>query len=323
MQTKSYTDLLALIQSLIGAGELTTDEQSKILHFVNRRAFEAYSASQSWSRYIVPSEERDIVNLNFSGGAGPNEDNVQINQDYKFIGYNADSVNSVINSEVYQGVTKTDAIIYRFKSGSTQKWYVVTDATVTIGANKKVTVSDVTTPDDLEFSESLTSGVDSVFDAVLTKNSFVGQTGTASITKINVVPYEQLGTNTIGEFIRIHRKEAFNRNSALEYDYFVNAQGAHLLNVTDANPTSAFVTYKKQMTEFSETSTDIPLEFFYYIAHAVYADFLRLESKLEDARSEEAIAQTYLAQELEKIDIRNNNNSLNKKFSTYVNRQSR
>jgi hypothetical protein len=48
-----------------------------------------------------------------------------------------------------------------------------------------------------------------------------------------------------------------------------------------------------------------------------------MESKYEDARTEEAIAQNYLAQELEKIDIRSNNNSLNKKFSTYVNRQSR
>ena len=67
----------------------------------------------------------------------------------------------------------------------------------------------------------------------------------------------------------------------------------------------------------------VPLEFFSYLAHASYADFLRVESKYEDARTEEAIAQNYLAQELEKIDIRSNNNSLNKKFSTYVNRQSR
>jgi hypothetical protein len=48
-----------------------------------------------------------------------------------------------------------------------------------------------------------------------------------------------------------------------------------------------------------------------------------MESKYEDARTEEAIAQGYLFTELEKIDVRNNNNSLNKKFSTHVNRQSR
>ena len=66
MQEKSYTDLLALIQSLIGAGELTTDEQAKILNFVNRRAFEAYNTSPSWSRYIVSSEARDLNSYHFN-----------------------------------------------------------------------------------------------------------------------------------------------------------------------------------------------------------------------------------------------------------------
>jgi hypothetical protein len=41
------------------------------------------------------------------------------------------------------------------------------------------------------------------------------------------------------------------------------------------------------------------------------------------ALTEEQIAKNYLDIELEKIDIRNNNNSINHKFSTYVNRQSR
>jgi hypothetical protein len=202
MQEKSYTDLLALIQSLIGAGELTTDEQAKILNFVNRRAFEAYNTSPSWSRYLVISEER-----------------------------------------------------------------------------------------------TLTSG--------------------------NVVPYTEGGKDSIGEFIRIHRTQAFQKNSALEYDFYVDANGANILNITNDNDLKAFVTYKKRLSDFSETSTNIPLEFFYFLAHAAFADFLRLESKYQDARTEEAIAQTYLAQELEKIDLRNNNNSINHKFSTYVNRQSR
>ena len=202
MQEKSYTDLLALIQSLIGAGELTTDEQAKILNFVNRRAFEAYNTSSSWSRYLVISEER-----------------------------------------------------------------------------------------------TLTSG--------------------------NVVPYTEVGKDSIGEFIRIHRTQAFQKNSALEYDFYVDANGANILNITNDNDLKAFVTYKKRLSDFSDTSTNIPLEFFYFLAHAAFADFLRLESKYTDARTEEAIAQTYLAQELEKIDLRNNNNSINHKFSTYVNRQAR
>ena len=48
-----------------------------------------------------------------------------------------------------------------------------------------------------------------------------------------------------------------------------------------------------------------------------------MDGQIQKAIAEETIAENYLASELEKIDIRNNNNSINHKFSTYVNRQSR
>ena len=84
MQEKSYTDLLALIQSLIGAGELTTDEQAKILNFVNRRAFEAYNTSPSWSRYIVSSEARDLNSYTLTGATASTS--TSVNQNYVLLG---------------------------------------------------------------------------------------------------------------------------------------------------------------------------------------------------------------------------------------------
>ena len=87
--------------------------------------------------------------------------------------------------------------------------------------------------------------------------------------------------------------------------------------------------YKKQFTPFTVTTdyynstVEVPGEFFNYIAHSVYADFLRVQNRQEQALAEEQVAQTYLALELEKIDIRSNNNTINKRFSTYVNRQAR
>ena len=74
---------------------------------------------------------------------------------------------------------------------------------------------------------------------------------------------------------------------------------------------------------FTELSEDIPSEFFYFMAHASYADFLRMDGQHGKAIAEEEIAKNYLDLELEKIDLRSNNNSINHKFSTYVNRQSR
>jgi hypothetical protein len=202
MQVESYTNLKALIQALAGVSSFTTEEDSKILSFVNRRAAEAYNLSPSWARYLVISEER-----------------------------------------------------------------------------------------------TLTSG--------------------------NVVPYTEASKNDIGEFIRIHRTQAFQKNSALEYDFYVDANGANIFNITNDNDLTAFVTYKKELPTFTENSEDFPLEFFHFVAHASYADFLRMDGQHGKALTEEEIAKNYLAIELEKIDIRNNNNSINHKFSTYVNRQSR
>jgi predicted small secreted protein len=202
MQVKSYTELKALIQALAGVSSFTTEEDSKILSFVNRRAAEAYNLSPSWARYLVVSEER-------------------------------------------------------------------------------------------------------------------------TITTANTIPYTQATKNDIGEFIRIHRKQAFLNDSSLEYDFYVDSNGANILNIVNTEDTSAFVTYKKELAPFTETSEDIPLEFFYFVAHAAYADFLRMDGQHGKALTEEQIAKNYLDIELEKIDIRNNNNSINHKFSTYVNRQSR
>jgi len=205
MQVKSYSGaggLKELIQALAGVSSFTTEEDSKILSFVNRRAAEAYNLSPSWARYLVVSEER-------------------------------------------------------------------------------------------------------------------------TITTANTIPYTQATKDDIGEFIRIHRKQAFLNDSSLEYDFYVDSNGANILNIVNTEDTSAFVTYKKELAAFTADSTDIPLEFFYFVAHAAYADFLRMDGQHGKALTEEQIAKNYLDIELEKIDIRNNNNSINHKFSTYVNRQSR
>ena len=67
MQVKSYTDLKALIQALAGVSSFTSEENTKILSFVNRRAAEAYNLSPSWARYLVESEERTLSSFLVSG----------------------------------------------------------------------------------------------------------------------------------------------------------------------------------------------------------------------------------------------------------------
>ena len=201
MQTKTYETLFNLVKSLAGVNSFTTEENSYILNFTNRRFQQAYDGSEFWPRYLVVGEAR------------------------------------------------------------------------TVGAD-------------------------------------------------GVVPYVQASKVNVGEFLRIHRNQPFNRNSEIEYDYFVTASGAHIMNIQPSNSTDVYVTYKLEVPTIVFASF-IPLEFFYFMAHAVYADFLRMDGQNEKAIVEEQIARGYLDEELGKLDNINNNNSVGRKISTYVNRQSR
>lgn len=144
-----------------------------------------------------------------------------------------------------------------------------------------------------------------------------------------IVPYTEGGKDTIGEFISISNAKPLSRNSVTEFEFYVDTNGANIVNFNSSTTDKAFVTYQKEFTPFSvdedryNSSEAVPGEFFNFISHAVYADFLRVQNRQEQAVTEEQVAQIYLAQELEKIDIRSNNNKIGKKFSTYVNRQSR
>ena len=101
------------------------------------------------------------------------------------------------------------------------------------------------------------------------------------------------------------------------------------MNIASTTDNVAFVSYKKEFTPFDVTSgyadstVEVPNEFFPYLAHATYADFLRMDGKTDKAFAEEERANLAMALELEKVDIISNNNTVNKRFSTYVSRQSR
>jgi hypothetical protein len=151
----------------------------------------------------------------------------------------------------------------------------------------------------------------------------VGEERAIDSSPASTIPYAEAGKNTIYEWIRIHRTQPFLRNSALEFNFYVDSNGAHILNLTTADATSAFVTYKKELGQFTANSTNIPGEWFAFMAHTAYADFLRMDGQHDKALNEEQVAQSYIAMELEKVDNMMNNNTALKRFSTYINRQAR
>jgi hypothetical protein len=319
MQTRTYGDLFKLIQSLAGVGSFAPTEADDIANLINRRFLQAFNESPIWPRYFVPSEKRDILSLTLSGATASTD--TTVNQNYKLLG-----ANTTGGLNVYQGATTNTVIIYNTGTA----WRVDTSASATEQADGTFTVSTGTQ----QFIEADTIKKDNITDVV----TFTPQAGTDSllVEGKNLIPYSQTGKATVGSFNRIFRKQAFLNSSAHEYEFFVDFTGANILNVVSTTDNAAFISYKKEFTPFSITVSDpvvvsdftsstveVPAEFFAYIAHATYADFLRMDGQTDKAFAEENTAAGALALELEKVDIISNNNTVNKRFSTYVNRQSR
>ena len=321
MQDRTYSDLLFLIQSLVGGGNLTTEEQGSIDSFINRRAHEAFQTSQTWPRFLVSSEERALSSYNLSRAT--DSTNPSVNQNYKFLGLAAASSITTGGTKVYNGLTTSNVLIYKNQNNA---WIVATAVTNSVNSAGVVTIVN-DGQSGVQFTEADTVKNDSIENV----KTWTPRSG-SDILKVlaqNLIPYTELTLDSIGDFNRIHRKRAFMNDSSMEYEFFVDFDGANILNIANSTDSEAFVSYKKQFTPFTVTSdyynsvVEVPGEFFNYIAHSVYADFLRVQNRQEQALAEEQVAQTYLALELEKIDIRSNNNTINKRFSTYVNRQAR
>ena len=329
MQTRTYGDLFKLIQSLAGVGSFAPTEADDIANLINRRFLQAFNESPIWPRYFVPSEKRDILSLTLSGATASTS--TSVNQNYKLLGANTDG-----GLSVYQGagitaadgtVSATDTIIYNTGTA----WRVDTAASATEQADGTFTVSAGTQ----QFIEADTIKKDNITD-VVTFTARDSSTDSLLVEGKNLIPYAQTGKSTVGSFNRIFRKQAFLNSSAHEYEFFVDFTGANILNVVSTTDNAAFISYKKEFTPFSITvsnpvvvsdftssTVEVPAEFFAYIAHATYADFLRMDGQTDKAFAEENTASVALALELEKVDIISNNNTVNKRFSTYVNRQSR
>ena len=337
MQTRTYKDLFRLITSMIGTGgELpgSGTEDTQVSDFINRRFQQAFDTSAVWPRYLVTSEERRIIGLTIENAAGTGASNV--NGDYYIFGTQKSGGSSIakVGSTIYSKTTNTDdgsttmdgTFIYEQFAGS-NKWAIDDNGTVTRGTDGTFDVSAAGTVRYRE-EDTTVDHTSSPYEVIVWTN-LSSATGRPTVLQKQAIPYTETNRNNIGDFNRIHRKTPFINNSSVEYDFSVDIDGANILNIPNTEDSSAYVTYKREFTPFTVTSdfynstVEVPSEFFNFIAHAVYADFLRVQNRQQEAIAEEQIAQTYLAQELEKIDIRNNNNTVNKRFSTYVNRQSR
>lgn len=335
MILRKNLDLFNTIKALSGVNDFTTEETANLVDLTNRRLTMAYNTSPMWDRYVVVAEKRTVSDFVLDGTSGL--------LDGPYYKYGTYAHTTGQSSDFFVPINQDNATarataIHKISDG---RWRL-SGVSYT-----KDALTDVVT---LSFSTGYSTQVDvdsegnyiqygSPIDVKEWSNVTVPAT---RLTAKQIVPYDETyellesGTireekETINDFIRIHDSQSFLNRSATEYDFYADSFGANVLNGRFTN-NEAYVTYKKPIldnfgkvitTLTSSINQEIPNEFFNYTAHGVYADFLRMDGQHDKAAFEEQKADMFLATELERIDIINNNNSLNHKISTYVNRSTR
>jgi len=143
----------------------------------------------------------------------------------------------------------------------------------------------------------------------------------------NLIPFTQSGLDSIDTFLRIHKQNPYQTASVQEFDIMVTASGATIIAGTLA-PASAWVTYKKQFTDTygdgtGGTTDTLPDEWFEYLAHGTYSDFMRAEGQQEKAALADQEALDILQDELMRLDEQHTQTIVSQRIMTNANMQLR
>jgi hypothetical protein len=150
-------------------------------------------------------------------------------------------------------------------------------------------------------------------------------TGTAR-SALGYVPYMETGKSSVDTFLRFFKQAPYIASSVQEFDFTVTAEGATLV-AGDLNPSTAFLTYKAQFADTygdgaGETSS-VPAEWFQYLAHGTYADYLRAEGQQEKAALADQEAEALLTEELIRLDENHTSGFVSNRIRTNANMQLR
>jgi hypothetical protein len=295
MQVRTYSDILDRLEALCGKDTFTSQEQARILSLVNARWFKAYTACEYWPRYSYVGEARYVdpttgavsftqASVVKVSGAGTND----VDGTYQPTG--------TLNSKTLYYLDGDTNSLALFWTGSI--WRIANDVSSTI-------------------VYYATAGGTDPWDGTW-----------SAITGVSPVPVVAEGTRAeIDAFTRISTAHPFGGPESYGYDvdFHVTQNGAIPLATPSTPYTQLFVTYRSTWGgPYAANATTVPIEFFEYIAHGVYADWLRSTGQnTPQAESEDATAQQMLNYEMIKSQVQANGQIARQRFSTYISSQSR
>jgi len=354
-QNVTYTDASRKFQALAGLETLTASDNFFLVNSFNRAALNAYHESNLWPRFLRVGEERSLSSEPISNVTYTYPTEIQLS-DYPIVtgqskvmysGSAGNILNGVytlgnnINSMPawYIGSNEYNSSNLVIALGADTEWYgLYTRNVLGLSANPLfffnkdndniilpgvffsqtgVTVFDSLTVTSESYSpvNNLSQYFDFSYDG--------GSSSESIVLASNVAPYTELNKDEIGEFIRIHKERPYGVSSAKEYEFYVDSNGANIVDISSGT-TSAFITYKKSYNpSFTEESTDIPQEFLDYMLYCALSDFYTGDGQTENAAIAMNRATMSLDSELFRLEQKNNMNIMGIRFSTHLNHQHR
>jgi len=150
--------------------------------------------------------------------------------------------------------------------------------------------------------------------------------GEERVVTSSVIPYSESGLSSIDTFLRVYKQAPYISTSVQEYNIMVTSSGATLV-CGDLNPTEAFVTYKAQLVDtYGDTGAEvstIPSEWYQYMAHGTYSDYLRAEGQQEKSALADQEADMLLQEELIRLDENHTSGLVSSRIFTNANMQMR
>jgi hypothetical protein len=326
MKTRTYEELLELISALCGVA-FATIELPRIRALINRRAKKAYRATNYWTRFLKIGEERrrsgDSISASSIVAGSAYYINATGTTNYEDIGL---PWNSVFDGSI-SGNTLTVAVMH---SGTIPIGDFITD--VDSFGDVRITAFLTGTGGIGTYTISNSPGSISLISmASQSSGAYFVATGSGAGTgtvfpALNYIPYAESGKDTIDTYLRIQRDQPYLTASVQDYEFTVGALGATIV-AGNLNPSLAWVTYKATHDILygsgSLESFFIPDEWFEYLAHGTYADYLRAEGQQERAVVADQEADLILQDELMRLDEQHTQTLISNRIFTNSNMQLR
>ena len=145
----------------------------------------------------------------------------------------------------------------------------------------------------------------------------------------NTILYEDpLTSSSVDTFLRIYKTKPYESSSVNEHEFVITFDGARLVAYTSEEDTgTAYITAKTKLLDKygngSGYTQSVPAEWFEYLAHGTYADYLRAEGQQEKAALADQEANEILLDELMKLDEQHTQTIISNRISTNANMQYR